>query len=58
VKPGKEKTSVEKRPPPKPSRERYLPPRVTFIEISAREALMAVCKGGGPVCMATKGPGS
>jgi len=55
---GDEKKVVEDRAPPKPRRESYQPPLVTFIEISAREALMGVCKAGGPICMATKGPGS
>jgi hypothetical protein len=30
----------------KKPREAYVPPRVTFTEISVNEALMSICKGG------------
>jgi hypothetical protein len=45
-------------------REAYVPPRVTFTEITVNEALMGICKGGlgagpyGPGCGGCKGGGS
>jgi hypothetical protein len=48
----------------KKPREAYVPPRVTFIEITVNEALMGICKGGmgsgpsGPGCGGCLGGGS
>ena len=45
-------------------REKYVPPRVTFTEITVNEALMGICKGGlgagpyGPGCGGCRGGGS
>jgi len=45
-------------------REAYVPPKVTFTEITANEALMGICKGGlgagpyGPGCGGCRGGGS
>ena len=55
---GDEKKVTKDQTPPKPRRESYQAPRVTFIEISTREALMAICKASSPMCAMTKGPGS
>ena len=51
--------TTEKKP-----REAYVPPRVTFTEITVNEALMGICKGGlgagpfGPGCGGCQGGGS
>lgn len=48
----------------KKTREAYVPPRVTFTEITVNEALMGICKGGlgagpyGPGCGGCQGGGS
>jgi hypothetical protein len=45
-------------------REAYVPPKVTFTEITVNEALMGICKGGlgagpyGPGCGGCRGGGS
>jgi hypothetical protein len=60
----KDKKEKKVRAAEKKSREAYLPPRVTFTEITVNEALMGICKGGlgagpyGPGCGGCQGGGS